>query len=50
MHAVTDPREILDTANLDILAGPKGLKPGDELTVSDQLRPVHSVRTDNART
>ncbi|KAG9257669.1 uncharacterized protein F5Z01DRAFT_409281 [Emericellopsis atlantica] len=27
-----DPSLILDTANLDILAGPKGLKPGDELT------------------
>lgn len=27
------PVQIIDTANMTVLAGPKGIKPGDELTV-----------------
>lgn len=29
------PVQIIDTANMTVLAGPQGLKPGDELTVCD---------------
>lgn len=31
--------QIIDTANMTVLAGPKGLKPGDELTVCVTLTP-----------
>lgn len=33
------PVQIIDTANMTVLAGPKGLKPGDELTVCVTLTP-----------
>jgi hypothetical protein len=30
-------QQIFNTDNLDIIVGPKGLQPGDELTVTDDL-------------
>jgi len=33
-----DVLQIFDTGNFNILVGPKGLKPGDELTVRSRCR------------
>lgn len=37
--------QIIDTANMNVLAGPEGLKPGDELTVRVTLVPPRPPST-----
>lgn len=44
------PVQIIDTANMTVLAGPKGLKPGHELTVGATLTPPPFPFSSSGRT